>query len=116
MTNKKRLKTAVPAIVFTWLAAALPACGGSSSHGDGGAGDGAQMLLPFACTAGGIAARPDEIKSTAVSLGQVSGQFVAPGSDLTGSITTRSTFRAQIVPASMGSPPHTELSVYLNGC
>jgi hypothetical protein len=59
---------------------------------------------------------PSELTSPALSLSYSSSSVIAPGSDLTGSIYTRSRFRFGLTPAALNDPPHTELSVFVNGC
>lgn len=74
------------------------------------------MAQPMPCTPAGAMTAPAELTSAEVSLTYGTSSLVAPGSNLTGSLTTRSRLRFGLTPAATNAPPHTELSVFVNGC
>jgi hypothetical protein len=104
------------------LAACGPAAGGGTgggsagSGGSGGSGGGAAVDNPMPCTAGGAMSAPASITGRGLTLDYGTTSLVAPGSDLTGSLTTGSQIRLGLKPAAMNDPPHTELSLFFNGC
>lgn len=89
---------------------------GGGSGGAGGSGGGSTVMQPMACTPAGAMTRPADVSSASLSLMYGSSTIVAPGSDLAGSLTSYSQFRFGLSPAAMNDPPHTELSMFVNGC
>lgn len=89
--------------------------GGSGGGSAGGVGGGA-VEMPMTCTPGGAMTAPAAVTGRGVELTYSSTSLVAPGSDLTGSLTAGSQVRLGLTPSAANDPPHTELSLLLNGC
>ncbi|MBK7863948.1 MAG: hypothetical protein IPJ65_36140 [Archangiaceae bacterium] len=90
--------------------------GAGGSGGSGGAAGGSTLENPMPCTPGGAASAPGELSGRGVTLSYSSTSLLAPGADVTGSVGGATQVRLGLTAQATNDPPHTELTVFFNGC